>query len=46
MPKLQEFRKKFHVNIPPALVTAKGWKSGQELIFEFDAKGNLILKEK
>lgn len=45
MPKLQEHDGKFHIAVPKALVIAKRWKAQQELIFEFNQKGELVLKE-
>lgn len=46
MPKLQSFNEKFHIAVPKALVIAKRWKAHQELVFEFNQKGELVLKEK
>lgn len=45
MPKLQEHNEKFHISVPKSLVIAKRWKAQQELIFEFNEKGELVLKE-
>jgi len=45
MPTLQEHEGKFHVSVPKSLVIAKKWEKGQELVFEFNQKGDLVLKE-
>lgn len=44
--KLQIFnRKQYLVNIPIALVAAKGWKEGDVLEFVIDEKGNLVIRK-
>lgn len=44
--KLQIFnRKQYHINIPIALVAAKGWKEKDILEFIIDEKGNLIIRK-
>jgi len=44
--KLQIFNKKqYLVNIPMALVAAKGWKEGDVLEFSIDDKGNIVIKK-
>tara|TARA_Y100000310_G_C20472810_1_gene710910 strand:+ start:407 stop:550 length:144 start_codon:yes stop_codon:yes gene_type:complete len=46
MPKIQEVKGQHLIYLPKAIVNAKKWKKGTELDIEFDAKGNLVLKEK
>jgi len=44
--KLQIFNnKQYLVNIPMALVSAKGWKDGDILEFIIDDKGDIIIKK-
>ena len=38
-------KKQYIVTIPKALVEAKGWKTGDEVIFSLDSNGNLVLKK-
>lgn len=35
----------FKITLPKQLAKAKGWKKGDELYFELDDKGNLIIKK-
>jgi bifunctional DNA-binding transcriptional regulator/antitoxin component of YhaV-PrlF toxin-antitoxin module len=35
----------FKITLPKQLVKAKGWRKGDELYFELDEKGNLVLKK-
>jgi len=35
----------FFIVLPKKIVEAKGWKKGQKLKTEFDAKGRIILLE-
>ena len=43
---LQLFNKKqYLVNIPIALVAAKGWKEGDVLEFVIDENGNIIIRK-
>ena len=43
---LQIFNKKqYLVNIPMAIVAAKGWKAGDELEFIIDDNGNIIIRK-
>lgn len=45
--KLQKMNnKQFFVTLPNAIVRAKQWNKGDDLDFEIDGKGNLVLKKK
>jgi len=45
MAKLQESVGRYWLTIPKAIVKAKRWGKGTLLKIEFDAKGNLVIKE-
>jgi len=38
--------KQFFVTLPNAIVRAKGWNKGDNIIPEIDQRGNVILKRK
>jgi hypothetical protein len=42
---LQEYKGKFHVNLPSNLVEKKKWKKGEKLIWSFNERGNLELTD-
>ena len=33
----------FKLTLPKALMTAKGWKKGDNILLQLDSKGNIIL---
>jgi bifunctional DNA-binding transcriptional regulator/antitoxin component of YhaV-PrlF toxin-antitoxin module len=46
MVKLQfDSNQQFKITLPKQLAKAKRWKKGDELAFELDDKGNLIIKK-
>lgn len=45
MPKLQEFKGKFSVNVPPEYIKKKGWKKGVDLIISFNERGNIEITD-
>ena len=38
--------KQYKLTLPKAIIEAKGWKKGDEVIVIFDKEGNLVLKKK
>lgn len=45
MVKLQyDSNKQFKITLPKQLVLAKGWRKGQQLYFELDETGNIVIK--
>ena len=38
--------RQFFTTLPNAIVKAKGWDKGDEIIVELDNKGNIVLKKK
>lgn len=47
MVKLQyDNNKQYKVTLPKALIEAKGWEKGTELLVVLDDKGNIVLKPK
>lgn len=45
MPKLQEHKGSFHLNIPVAIVKFKGWKKGENLLVTQDRTGVVMIVE-
>ena len=41
MPKLQEVKGKFHINIPKELIEKKKWVKGKALYMIFNERGNI-----
>ena len=45
MVKLQyDANKQFKITLPRQLILAKKWKKGQQLCFELDGEGNIVIK--
>ncbi len=45
--KIQQLKNgQFFLNLPLAIVRAKGWKKGDIVVYEIDKQGNLVLKKK
>jgi len=45
--KLQKMNnRQFFVTLPNQIVRAKNWKKGDDISFEIDHKGNLVLRRK
>jgi len=46
MVKLQESKGTHFVSIPMDIIEDKGWKKGENLMWQYDSNGNIVLKEK
>jgi hypothetical protein len=42
---LQEYKGKFHVNLPTVYVDKKKWKKGERVMWGFDQDGDLKLTD-
>jgi len=44
--RLQKAKDSFQITVPAQLVRSKGWEKSEELKWEVNSDGNLVLKEK
>lgn len=42
---LQEYKGKFHVNLPQEYVKKKKWTKGEKVLWSFNERGNLELAD-